>query len=135
MLTDTEKAQIRLYLGYPDHMRYQHTRLESVLNNLSAEAEVLVRAQLTKLETVETALLENGTEGAGIKRVDEIWFENGSIATTQVRKTGRQYVARISIITGVSIYSDVFGSAGYLGDSFSRSGSGGRRTGGWYGLG
>ena len=135
MLTNTHKAQIRLFLGYPDHFRYKHTRLESVLDNLSAEAETQIAALLTTLTTtIESALLENGTEGAGIKRVDEIWFENGSKASSEVRKLGRQYVARISIILEVPIYSDFFGTQGYRGDSFSGSG-GGRPTGGWYGLG
>ncbi len=119
MLTDMQKAQVRLYLGYPDHFRYKHTRLESVLDRLSPEAETLVARALEKLESIETVLLEAGTEGAGLKRVDEIWFENGTVRTSEIRRSGRQFISRISIITGVPIYSDVFGSQGYLGDSFS----------------
>lgn len=134
MLTETQKAKIRLYLGYPDYFRSKHTRLESVLENLSPESEDLIGASLTKLDTIEAALLEAGTDGAGVKRVDEIWFDNGKQRTSEIRKLGRQYVSRISIITGVPIYSDVFGGSGYLGDSFS--GLGGRGSnGGWYGLG
>jgi hypothetical protein len=135
MLTDTQKAQMRLYLGYPDHFRYKHTRLESVLDNLSPEAETQVASALASIATVETAILESvGT--AGVKRVDEIWFENGWVRASQVRKTGRMYVARLSIISGVPIYSDVFGTAGYLGDSFSGGGGGqGYGRGGFYGLG
>ncbi len=135
MFTDEQKAKIRLYLGYPDHFRYKHTRLESVVDNLSAEAETIVIDLLAKLETVETAVLDAGINGAGIRRVDEIWFENGSKRSSEVKKTGRQYVARISIITGVPIYSDVFGTQGYLGDSFSGSGGGQRSPGGFFGLG
>lgn len=136
-LDATQKAKIRLYLGYPDYFRYQHTRLESVLNNLSPEAETQIADCLTKLETIEAAVLDSGTNTAGIKRVDEIWFETGSKRAVEVRKTGRQFVGRISIITGVPIYSDVFGSDGYLGDTFSGlgGGGGGRRNGGWYGVG
>jgi len=136
MLTDMQKAQVRLYLGYPDHFRYKHTRLESVLDRLSPEAEVLVTKSLEKLETIENILLEAGTTGAGLKRVDEIWFDNGSVRTVEIRKSGRQFVARISIITGVPIYSDVFGSQGYLGDTFS-GGFGKPDNGGWrfFGLG
>lgn len=132
MLTATQKAQIRLYLGYPDFFRYKHTRLESVLENLSPESELLIVDALTKLVTIEDASLEAGTAGAGVKRVDEIWFETGTVRTTEIKKTGRQYVGRLSIITGVPIYSDVFGSGGFLGDTFS--GLGGRAT-GFYGLG
>lgn len=134
MLTDTQKAKIRLYLGYPDHFRYKHTRLESVLTNLSAEAETLVGEILTKLDTVEVQLLDSANT-AGIKRVDEIWFETGGSRLLGVRKSGRTYAARLSIITGVPIYSDVFGSEGYLGDSFSGLGGRSGGGGGFYGLG
>ncbi len=136
MLSDMQKAQIRLYLGYPDHFRYKHTRLESVLERLSPSAEELVAAALTKLESIEEILVDAGTTGAGLKRVDEIWFETGTVRTSEIRRSGRQFVSRISIITGVPIYSDVFGSQGYLGDSFS-GGFGQRPTGsgGFYGLG
>lgn len=135
MLTDSQKAKIRLYLGYPDLFRYKHTRLESVLNNLSIDAESQIADLLGKLETVETAVLDAGTNAAGVRRVDEIWFETGSKRATEVRKLGRQYVGRLSIITGVPIYSDVFGTQGYLGDSFSGSGGGQRQGGGFFGLG
>jgi hypothetical protein len=134
MLEETQKAKIRLYLGYPDMLRYRHTRLESVLTNLSPEAEVIIADCLEKLVTIEAAILEAGTSGAGLKRVDEIWFENGTVRSNEIKKTGRQFVSRISITLGVPIYSDVFGTAGYLGDTFSGSG-GGQRTGPFYGLG
>lgn len=134
MLTDTQKAQSRLYLGYPDHFRYKHTRLESVLDNLSPEAEVQVASALASIATVEAAIIDS-VDLAGVKRVDEIWFENGWMRSSQVRKYGRMYVSRLSIIMGVPVYSDVFGTQGYLGDSFSGSGGGARNGGGFFGLG
>ena len=135
MLTETQKAQIRMYLGCSDYWHYKHTRLESVLNNISPESETLIVAALDKLATVEAAIMSSGVAGAGIKRVDEVWFENGSKSVDVVRKTGRQWVGRISIILGVPIYSDIFGTAGYLGDSFSGLGGRSGGGGGWYGLG
>ncbi len=104
MLTDSQKAQIRLYLGYPDFFRFKHTRLESVLSRLSPEAEDLIAIALAKLEAVEVAITDKGVDTAGIKRVDEVWFENGWRAATEIRKTGRMYVSRISIITGVRLW-------------------------------
>ncbi len=118
MLQPTEKARIRLYLGYPDLLRYKHSRLESMLTSLSDEAETLVRENLAALVTVESLLLTS-TGNAGIRRVDEIWFDTGTSQLTGQRKAGRQYVSRLSILLGVPIYSDVFGGAGYLGDKFS----------------
>jgi|SRR6185369_3257819 len=133
MFTEMEKAQIRLYLGYPDHFRYRHTRLESVLTRLSPESEVLVQKALENLATIESTLLTAGGDEAGVKRVDEIWFDNGWRRASEIRKSGRMYVTRISIITGVPIYSDVFGRSGYLGDSFTNGGS--RYGDGFFGLG
>lgn len=135
MLTDTEKAQVRLYLGYPDHFRYKHTRLETVLENLSPEAEIQVQTALAKIVVVEDTLLEAGTIAAGIKRADDIWFFEGYQRLAIIRKMGRQYVSRISIVTGVPIYSDVFGATGYLGDSFSGLGGPRYGAGSWYNVG
>lgn len=136
MLSDAQKAQIRLYLGYPDYFRYKHTRLESVLDNLSPDAETLIGTALTTLVTIQTSLLAASTTQAGVKRVDEIWFDNSFKRPATIRSIGRMYVGQISIITGVPIYSDVFGTGGYLGDSFSGSGGGARLgNGSFFGLG
>ena len=134
MLTEMQKAQIRQYLGYPDYFRYKHTRLESVLTNMSPEAEVLIADTLTKLSTIEQQILD-ATAQAGVIRVDEIWLEKTGVQRIlQMRKNGRMYVSRLSTIVGVPIYSDVFGGGGYLGDNFSGPPAG-TRGGGFYGLG
>ncbi len=129
MLQPTECARIRLYLGAPDQFRQVDTRLESILGNISDEAEMIVRECLTALATIENLILTSGVTNAGIKRVDEVWFFEAGAMLNQQRKAGRTYVSRISIILGVPIYSDCFGTTGYLGDSFSgfgeRSGGGG----------
>ncbi len=133
MLSDTQKAKVRLYLGYPDNFRFKNTRLESVLDNLSPEAEVLIDEYLTALGQIETSITSGSTSAAlttimaGIKRVDEVWFETGSTATSSsttnvgfknLKEAGRFYASRISILTGVPIYSDAFAGRGYLGDDF-----------------
>lgn len=128
-LTATQKAQIRLYLGYPDQFRYENTRLESILDGgLSAEAETLIGVYLTNLETVEAQILSGSGSpilNAGVKRVDEIWFfgnesgAGGNVGFRDLKDAGRYYANRISIITGVPIYSDAFGKGGYLGDSYA----------------
>lgn len=135
MLTETQKAQIRLYLGFPDKFRYLSTRLESILDDVSPEAEVQVATILTSLDAVEQSLLDTGTDGAGVKRVDEIWLENGSTRSAEIRKYGRQLVGRLSIIVGVPINSDYFGGGGYTGDSFTSGFGVPNRGGGFFGLG
>lgn len=150
-LSATQKAQIRLYLGRPDAFRYLDTRLESMLDNLSDEAIVMVADALTKLAVVEVGMASGAdsaadaaaSSGAGIKRVGEVWFFGpaeaaagaaGGFAFKSLKAAGKYYRNRLSIITGVPIYSDVFGTEGYLGDSYSGLG---RRTGGggFFGLG
>lgn len=115
----TEKAKIRLYLGYPDLLRDHSTRLESILDNCSEEAAGLVRAEMVKIANLEAILSSTSQANAGLKRVDEIWFETGSSQITQQRRLGRQYVSRISIILGVPILNDYFGGNGYGGDKFT----------------
>lgn len=143
-LTLREKAKIRLYLGHPDGYRYKNTRLESILDNLSEEAHELLRECLESLAAVEQGAIDVASTiaatatvtAAGIKRVDEIWFETGSSSSSSssgsssggfssLKEAGRFFVSRISIITGVPIANNAFGSLGYGGDSFAPGSGGG----------
>ncbi len=123
-LTTTQKAQIRQYLGYPDLWRYKHTRLEGVLDGqLDADAEALIVTALANIATVEAKILSSTLNTSGIRKVDEIEFFKNS-ASIEVMKLGRMYVGRISITLGIPIYSDIFGTQGYLGDQYSAGGLG-----------
>src|SRR5690554_4155299 len=122
-LTDSQKAQVRLYLGYPDGFRFKHTRLESVMDNLSPEAEVQIASLLTSLAALDTQILNStAAAAAGVKRVDEITFfdpVNGmNVGFKNGKEAGRYLVGRLSIILGVPINASAFGSGGYPGDSF-----------------
>lgn len=124
-LTATQKAQIRLYLGFPDGFRYRNTRLESVMDNLSPEAELQITALLTSLATVDTQILTGTTTAitaSVVKRVDEITFHDPIIGTNLAFKNGKdagRYLAgRISIILGVPFNTNAFGTSGYPGDDF-----------------
>jgi hypothetical protein len=123
-LSDAEKASCRMYLGYPDLNRYKNPRLESIFVDgvLSLEAEGLIRTALTNLATVETKILSR-LGVAGIKRADEVEFFKSAVYT-EMRNWGRMYVSRISVTTGVPIYSDIFSTSGYLGDKYSAGGLG-----------
>lgn len=123
-LSLTEKAKIRLYLGYADQFRYLNSRLESILTDLSPEAEVLVQDSLASLALVEVAMIGTPLENVGIKRIDEVWFKDAAVNTalSDIKQVARPYVARLSIITGVPIFADAFGSQGWPGDAFSEQG-------------
>ncbi len=137
MLQPAEKAKIRLYLGFPDEFRYKNTRLESVLTTVSDEALDQIRELLVNLAAVDVAINTSGLAGTGaLKQVDEIHFYGSATVTqnSQQRKTGRNYVGRLSIILGVPPYADYFGNGGWPGDSFSGLGTP-DRPGGFYPIG
>lgn len=121
-LTDTQKAQIRLYLGKPDNFRYKDTRLESVMDNVSPDAETQIASVLASLVTIEGLLTTAITIAAGgVKRVDEITFFdpiNGkTIGFLNAQSAGKFFAGRLSIILGVPIENNAFGGS-YGGDSF-----------------
>lgn len=118
MLTETVKQQIRLYLGFPSAWRFKHTRLESLLTDVTPEAEVQILTALDALATIEAKILAMAIRIAGLKRVDEIEFFANGANRLELQSLGRQYISRISIVLGVPVYSDVFGRTGYLGDTF-----------------
>lgn len=121
MFTDAEKSKIRVLLGYTDLFRYLHYRLESVFNAVSPEAEVHVREALANIVKVDAYLINSAMPSAGVQRVDEITFFEGR-TTKEVREYGRTYINQISIALGVPIYSDYYGTRGYLGDSYTQGG-------------
>lgn len=87
------------------------------MDNVSPEAETQITGLLTSLTTVQTNMLTT-ISTAGIRRVDEVWFFEARSRLLEMKKLGRMYVTQLSIILGVPIYSDVFGSTGYFGDNF-----------------
>jgi hypothetical protein len=119
--TDAQKAKIRRYLGYPDVFRYANSRLESAIDVIGARAEVqaLVEADLTALEAIDAKLLTVASSQGGLKRIDDIEFYEGQ-AVSQIRSDGRRLAGRLSITFGVPLAGDVFGTAGYTGDEWSR---------------
>lgn len=126
-LSDDQKAQVRLALGYPDGWRYRNTRLESVMDNVSPQAVTLLTAILVSLTTVETQILAAATAGsAGVKRIDETTFFDPlgrvTIGFTSAQEAAKYLVNRISIILGTPINANAYGSGGYPGDDFSPGG-------------
>lgn len=120
-LNDTQKAQIRLYLGYSDFYRWAHPALEGAFAALSAQGEALLVTEMAAVAQVDTEIAAAiATEG--IKRADEIEFYPSKETRTQAdakRNEGRMHIARISMILGVRVYGDYYGSSGYPGDAYS----------------
>lgn len=123
--TNAEKAKIRTVLGYPNLFRYKNPRLESALDAVDTDGEAIVRAELTAIAQVDTELLSGGGgfDSAGVKKVDEIEFQTGSVSMTaiaQLQRIGRVHIGRISSFFGTPINGDYYGSTGYPGDPWSK---------------
>lgn len=117
--TETQKDQIRRYLGYPAAFRDQNYQLESMMDTvgLNAVEQASVEAILTELGTVDAALASAGTSAYGmgaLKQVDEIEFHKpeGSLATDSMTamKRARVLVERLRQRFRVPLAGDYFGT-------------------------
>lgn len=132
--TDSEKASIRRYLGFPDVFRYANPRLEGALDVVGSrpEAAALARTYLVELDAIMARV--SGTESlsvlsmAGIKKVDgENGVEffgsaSGQAVLKDVRRIGSLWVAQLSTLFGIPAVSDPFTGGGYAGDGWSSRG-------------
>lgn len=98
-LTDGQKAQIRLYLGYPDVNRSLRPDLEGAMLALSADAELLIEDLLTRLDTLQTAL-EGHWVYQAVVRAEEVTL-SGMDGLVALRSEGKRLVNQISSILGV----------------------------------
>lgn len=108
--TETERSQIRFYLGLPDQYRDLNTVLEGQLHgDLSPQAEVIARDILTDLNAVDLALID------ARKRLKAL--EVGSIKLPaggelmELRSEGRRLCHRLASIFGVEVVEDVYSSS------------------------
>lgn len=110
-LSDTQKAQVRQYLGW-ERGYDRNSKLEDKLLNLSSEEETLVTAVLTKLSALDTAIDSLVTSAAGrVVQVDEVRFSERD-PFEQFREQGRRLVSRLVALLGVDINRDFFGDGG-----------------------
>jgi len=136
--TETQKVNIRFYLGYPDIYRQSNPRLENAIEIMGTrpETQLKVEVLLAKLDAIygvnpgdpsqiDKALLYAGyTESESAD--DRVVFGDSSAqgsSSSAVLNTlndyGRQLVGALSSWCGVPIASNVFGRVGYIGDQWS----------------
>lgn len=120
--TEAQKVKIRFYLGFPDTFQQNNTRLESAFDVIGGRPDVqaFVETILASLATVETSVASS-LSSAGLKRAEDIeWYQSGSgsAAISQKLSEGRRYCARLSIVFGVPLVGDAFGTRGFEGDSW-----------------
>lgn len=125
--TSAQQTQARQFLGYPNLYRYKNPRLESTFIEMDADALAVFTDLLIRIQLADDGINGVVSSGeAGVKRVDEIEFfraGNGQLDPVGYwRSRGRELVGRLSILLGVPVYSDYFGTEGYLGDKYSAGG-------------
>lgn len=107
--TDTQKAQIRMFLGWG--ARYLQTddalrRAYDSVGTLGGADQVLVEAQLTECARVDAALLAAESR----IKADKVGpIELNAMELDKLRDKGRTAVARMARIFGVEVRGDAFG--------------------------
>lgn len=108
-LTEDQKFQIRLYLGWSERFHQHDSGLEQAMSALTTRpsAEAGVISLLGECVRIDTALV------AAEKRIQAAQagpITLNSMEITQLRDRGRQFVGRIASILGVEVRNDVFSS-------------------------
>ncbi len=120
-LDDSQKAQIRRWLGYPDVNRLHHPGLEGAMDAISPEGEVVVEDILAQLLDVDV-----GRTGARSRlkalEVEEIKLNPGNEGL-EYRKDGRSLVCQLAATLDVQVHKDVFSTAGAGSSGVARRGA------------
>ena len=111
MLTNTEKAKIRWYMGSSDKWTDLFTALEHSFDRVTAEAIVLIQGALTQLDDIYEVRLPNTYTRLKARKVGSIGLST-EIEISMLRSEGRRLVNTISATLGVHPERDVF--SGYI---------------------
>lgn len=109
-LTDSEKAQVRRWLGYPDINRLNQPELESAMDALSPEGEAVAREILVELDKLNEEI-GSARSATRVTRVEDVWFSGGEGLET-MRQDARRLVRDLANLLGVDPKSLPF-SSGY----------------------
>lgn len=117
-LTEAERAQIRMHLGYQDPNVFPrvwgylvNSSLETNMERIGPETELLVRKTLAQLQAIDDGVYGDGTAGSGgavaqsgIKQLGQgeiEWFQGGAAEARLTFKTG--LVQRLANLLGVRV--------------------------------
>ena len=145
--TDEQKVKVRFFLGYPFPFQQLNPRLEGALDLVGANvsATAMVVAMLAKLVTFygidpsnpgAPAAIDQVIAQAGVKRVESVddvvefgmtgnasgGASNSAMLNTQ-NDAARQLVGALSIMMGVEVANNIFGTRGYVNDLWATRGS------------
>lgn len=117
-LSETERSQIRIYMGWPARYFQQHPELQmsmEALDDASEEDRTQVRIALAGVADIDTRL----TDALSRNRAEEV----GSIKLNpreigNLRSEGRRYVGRLAAALGVGVLNDSFSGGTYSVSNF-----------------
>jgi hypothetical protein len=107
--TETERVQIRLYLGWSGRFYQFDSRLEQAMNAVSAETEVIVKAALAECQSFDEQI-QAAPKRFKAAQVGSITLQ-GATELALLRSCGRAHVGRIAATLGVEVKHDVFSGA------------------------
>jgi hypothetical protein len=119
--SETQKDQVRRFLGYPGGFRDSNYRLESMLDTIGSNAveQASVEAILTELVTIDATIgASSSTSTAAygaLKKVDEVEFydansSTGSNDTVTALRRAKMLVERLRQRFGVELAGNYFGT-------------------------
>lgn len=111
-LTATQRADVRLTLGWPAQFHQTNSRLEQAMNALDTEPEheAQVIALLASVVDIDTKLVDAHKRLKAVK-VGSINLDTLRSEIAGLRMEGRRFVARLASILGVPTQNDYFGSS------------------------
>lgn len=108
-LTETERSDVRRWLGYADRISGDYHVLENAMDTLKIEAEANLRVSLERICDVDTKLSESLCR-FGVESVDDIKL-NTSDMMCALYTEGNRHVRLIASSLGVPIERLPFGAS------------------------
>lgn len=116
-----ERQSVRKYLGWSGRYYQTDSRLEQAMNAIATETETEVRAELTRIATLD-AEMDTARRRWKAAKVGSIDLQ-GATEYQLLRSAGKQAAGRIAAMLGVEIRHDAFSGTGPSGsmslDGFS----------------
>jgi hypothetical protein len=117
-LTEAQRAQTRLYMGWPSRFKQTSNELEQAMSALDVSPEDLLNvvALLPKIDNIDT-LLTRSLSGAKVDQAGSVKLK-GDNGASILRKEGRRLVRQLSSVLGCPVGTDHFSSGrGFAGSN------------------
>ena len=119
--TNAERVKIRQLIGFPSVLLDRNSRLESAMDLIGADVDgaAAARAIMVNAATTDAALLVAQGD-AGLKRAEDLeWYQSEEFRS--LSSEGRRYCSQLSMLFGVPLVGDYYGTGGYRGDDWAGS--------------